>query len=60
MTFVTLLKVVLSLPMEVYLYAMIPVVFTVAALNGVITQALYFPAQKLFNLKGGSNGSDNV
>lgn len=60
MAFVTLLKVVLSLPMEVYLYAMIPVVFTVAALNGVITQILFFPAQKLFNLKGGNNGSDNL
>lgn len=60
MAFVTLLKVVLSLPMEVYLYAMIPVVFTVAALNGAITQILFFPAQKLFNLKGDSNGSNNL
>ena len=52
MTFITILKVVLSLPLSVYLYAMIPVVFTVAAANAAITQILYFPAKKLFDLKG--------
>ncbi len=52
MTFITILKVVLSLPMSVYLYAMIPVVFSVAVLNGAITQILYFPAKKLFDGKG--------
>lgn len=57
MAFITLLKVVLAIPMSVYLYAMIPVVLTVAALNGVITQLIYFPAAKLFNLKGESHDS---
>ncbi|SDF29378.1 tryptophan transporter [Sporolituus thermophilus] len=52
-TFITILKLVLSLPMTVYLYAMVPVVLAVAAVNTVITQLLYFPAQKLFAAKGG-------
>jgi len=52
MTFITVLKLVLSLPMPVYLYAMVPVVFSVAALNAAITQILYFPAKKLFDAKG--------
>ncbi|VBB06780.1 beta-defensin antibiotic precursor antimicrobial defensin beta signal defensin bd-32 defb-32 [Lucifera butyrica] len=52
LTFITTLKLVLSLPMAVYLYAMLPVVFVVAALNAVITQVLYFPAKKLFDGKG--------
>lgn len=51
LTFVTILKIVLSLPMSVYLYIMLPVVFTVAAVNAVITQLLYFPAKKLFDGK---------
>ena len=49
LTFVTILKVVLSLPMAVYLYAMLPVVLAVAGINMVITQLLYFPARKLFS-----------
>lgn len=52
LTFITILKVVLSLPIAVYLYGMMPVVFAVGALNGIITQALYFPAKKLFDAKG--------
>lgn len=60
MAFITILKVVLALPMSVYLYGMIPVVFTVAALNGAITQILYFPAQKLFKIQGGRHDSDNL
>ncbi|MBP2626209.1 MAG: hypothetical protein H6Q68_920 [Firmicutes bacterium] len=52
MTFITVLKLVLSLPLSVYLYAMIPVVFSVALLNGAITQILYFPAKRLFDAKG--------
>lgn len=51
LTFVTSMKFALGLPMSVYLYGMIPVVFTVALLNGAITQILFFPAQKLFALK---------
>lgn len=50
--FVTITKVVLSLPMAVYLYGMIPVVFASAAANTVVTHLLYFPAQKLFAAKG--------
>lgn len=52
LTFITTLKVVLSLPMAVYLYGMMPVVFAVGALNAIITQLLYFPAKKLFDAKG--------
>ncbi len=48
-TFVTLLKVILSIPSEVYLYGMLPVVLAVGAANGVITQLLYLPARKLLN-----------
>lgn len=50
-TFVTILKVVLELPMAVYLYAMLPVVLAVAGINMVITQLLYFPAKRLFGGK---------
>ncbi|MDD4600745.1 hypothetical protein SDC9_20915 [bioreactor metagenome] len=59
MIFVTILKVVMSLPLSVYLYGMIPFVFGVGVLNAAITQILYFPAQKLFNLQGGSHDSNN-
>lgn len=52
-TFITILKVVMSLPMHVYLYAMVPVVFAVAAINTVVTQLLYFPAQKLLHITRG-------
>lgn len=51
-SFITILKLVLSLPLSVYLYAMVPVVFTVAAANGAITQLLYFPAKTVFDRKG--------
>ncbi|MDF2572442.1 MAG: Tryptophan transporter TrpP [Sporomusa sp.] len=50
-TFITILKLVLSLPMAVYLYGMLPVVLTVAGINMVITQLLYFPAKKMFGGK---------
>lgn len=53
MVFITILKVVLVIPMSVYLYGMVPVVFTVAAVNAVITQVLYFPAAKLFGAAEG-------
>lgn len=52
MTFVTITKLVLSLPMTVYLYGLVPVVLGVSVVNGIVTQMLYFPAQKLFNIKG--------
>ncbi len=59
LTFITTLKLVLSLPLSVYLYAMVPVVFTVAILNAIITQLLYFPAKKLFDTKGDSSHDKN-
>lgn len=46
--FVTLTKLVMNVPMQVYLYGMLPVVLTVAAVNSVVTQLLYIPASRLF------------
>ncbi|HIU64186.1 MAG TPA: ABC transporter [Candidatus Avacidaminococcus intestinavium] len=51
--FTFILKLILSLPLSVYIYAMLPVVATVAVLNGFITQVLFAPAQKLFFMQGG-------
>ncbi|WP_196591091.1 tryptophan transporter [Pectinatus frisingensis] len=50
--FVTLTKVVLSLPMPLYLYAMLPAVLLVAALGSAAGQLLYFPAARIFNNDG--------
>ncbi|MDU2064867.1 MAG: ABC transporter [Sporomusaceae bacterium] len=47
--FTLILKFVLALPWAVYLYGMLPVVIAVAAINLVITQLLYYPAEKLFH-----------
>ncbi|HWR05554.1 tryptophan transporter [Sporomusa sp.] len=47
LTFTTLAKLILGLPLNVYLYGMLPVVFTVAAANTVIAQALYYPVAAL-------------
>ena len=47
--FTGILKYVLALPWSVYLGGMVPVVIIVALLNVVITQVLYYPAEKLFN-----------
>jgi hypothetical protein len=49
--FVTASKIAMSIPMQVYLYGMLPVVFTVGAINCVVAQVLYFPAAKLFGEK---------
>ncbi|MDU4959647.1 MAG: ABC transporter [Sporomusaceae bacterium] len=49
LTFVTLTKLVLGLPMQVYLYGMLPVVFATAGINTVVTQILYLPARKIFS-----------
>lgn len=48
LTFTTIAKLVLSLPDNVYIYGMLPVVGTVAVVNMIITQLLYFPAYKIF------------
>jgi energy-coupling factor transport system ATP-binding protein len=46
--FVTLTKLVMNVPTPVYIYGMLPVVLTVGIVNAVVTQLLYFPAQRLF------------
>ena len=43
-----LVKIVLGLPLHVWLYAMLPVVAIVGALNGMITFLLFGPVRKLF------------
>lgn len=47
-TFVTLVKLVLSIPMHVYLYAMWPVVLSVAVVNAIVTQMIYPLAERIF------------
>jgi len=51
-TFVTIAKLMLNLPLAVYLYGMLPVVLTVAAVNSIICQALYYPARRLLSRPG--------
>lgn len=46
--FVTILKLVMGIPMSVYLYGILPMVVLVAVGNGIITPFLYFPALRLF------------
>jgi hypothetical protein len=46
--FVTVTKLVMNIPVQVYLYGMMPVVLTVAAINCAVAQVLYFPAARLF------------
>jgi hypothetical protein len=58
-TFITILKLVLSLPMHVYLYAMWPVVLTVAAVNAVVTQTLFPLAARIFRPQGVINHGDH-
>ncbi len=50
--FVTILVYVLDLPMTVLLYAMLPAVVAVAAVNAAITPVLYLPARKLLSAHG--------
>ena len=49
LVFTGILKIVLVLPWNVYFYGMLPVVASVALINVVITQVLYYPAEKLFH-----------
>ncbi len=51
--FTFILKIILNLPLHVWTNAMLPVVMVVGALNGVITQALFAPVQKLFFMQEG-------
>ncbi len=46
--FTFILKIVLSLPLHVWIYAMLPVVTIVGILNGLITYFLYAPVRRLF------------
>ncbi len=46
--FVTILKLVMDIPMSVFLYGIMPAVLLVAVGNAVITPFLYFPALRLF------------
>lgn len=47
--FVTVTKVILDLPMHIYLYAMLPTVLVVALLGMAVGQMLYVPANRMFN-----------
>ncbi len=46
--FTFILKLVLGLPLTVWLHVMLPVVLVVGVLNGAVTQALYAPVRKVF------------
>lgn len=46
--FTFILKIVLALPLSVWLYAMLPVVAIIGVLNALITFVLYVPVRKLF------------
>ena len=46
--FTFILKLILDLPLHVWIYAMLPVVAIIGLLNGLITFFLYAPVRKLF------------
>lgn len=50
--FVTILTAVMNLPINVYLFVMLPAVVVIGALNGIITPLMYFPALRLFVSRG--------
>ena len=54
MTFITILKFAMNMDMHVYVYVLLPVVFGTAAANTVITQLLYYPAERLFRVYEGN------
>ncbi|MBP2634896.1 MAG: Tryptophan transporter TrpP [Firmicutes bacterium] len=47
LTFTTLAKLILGLPLNVYLYGMLPVVVTMSVANTVVAQLLYYPVTAL-------------
>ena len=51
--FTFILKLVLGLPLTVWIHAMLPLVADVVVLNGVITYVLFAPVEKLFFMQGG-------
>ena len=52
--FTFILKLVLGLPLKVWIYAMLPVVATVGVLNGFVTMALFGPVARLFRTHEGA------
>ena len=56
--FVTILKFVMNLPLEVYLKGMLPLVAIIGLLNGVITPLMYFPAHRLLSSRGFIDSQD--
>jgi energy-coupling factor transport system ATP-binding protein len=50
--FTFILKIVLGLPMHVWVKAMLPLVAVIGVLNGVITFLLFKPVRKLFYAQG--------
>lgn len=50
--FTFILKLVLALPLKVWAMAMLPVVATIAVLNGLITYLMFGPVHKLFYFQG--------
>ena len=51
MTFITILKFAMNMDSHVYFYVLLPVVLGSAAANTVITQLLYYPAERLFRIR---------
>ena len=51
--FAFILRLVLGLPLTVWIHAMLPLVAAVGVLNGVITYVLFAPVEKLFFMQGG-------
>lgn len=49
--FVTILTAVMGIPVNVLLYAMLPMVFSVGIGNAIITPFLYIPAKNFFKIK---------
>ena len=54
--FTFILKIVLGLPLNVWVYAMLPVVAVIGVLNALITFLLYAPVRKLFFVQEDDNG----
>ena len=46
-TFITSFKLLMNIPLQIYLYGMLPVVVFTAVSNTSIAQVLYYPARKL-------------
>lgn len=47
LTFITTFKLLMNVPMQIYIYGMLPVVVFTAVANTVIAQLLFYPARKL-------------